>query len=60
VIDEIDEIEIISNSDKPIHNEGYQEELMSKTNEQLKTILRLKNLSTKGQKAELVKRLIEN
>jgi hypothetical protein len=34
--------------------------LMSKTNEQLKTLLKGKGLSAKGQKSELVKRLLEN
>lgn len=37
-----------------------EKSLMLKTNEQLKTMLKTKNLSTKGQKSELVKRLLEN
>ena len=43
------------------HGSQFSESaLMSKTNEQLKTLLKGKGLSVKGQKSELVKRLLEN
>lgn len=41
-------------------NKLSESTLMSKTNEQLKTLLKDKGLSVKGQKSELVKRLLEN
>lgn len=41
-------------------NQLSESTLMSKTNEQLKTLLKDKGLSVKGQKSELVKRLLEN
>jgi hypothetical protein len=41
-------------------NQLSESSLMSKTNEQLKTLLKDKGLSVKGQKSELVKRLLEN
>lgn len=41
-------------------NKLSESTLMSKTNEQLKTLLKDRGLSVKGQKSELVKRLLEN
>jgi hypothetical protein len=54
--------EININEPKITVNVGEMNEksLMLKTNEQLKAMLKIKNLSTKGQKSELVKRLLEN
>ena len=43
-----------------VGSQSSESTLMSKTNEQLKTLLKGKGLSVKGQKSELVKRLLEN
>lgn len=50
----------IDDSDKKSHNEVMQETLMKKTNEELKGMLKEKQLQIKGSKQELVERLMSN
>lgn len=50
----------IDDSDKKSHNEVMRETLMKKTNEELKGMLKEKQLQIKGSKQELVERLMSN